>query len=238
MKNLLFAALAAMLVFTGCNMNSALLYNHIAIGRVQNSDIVTDDGLTYVVAENETGSDYTKLDRILVVCDVLEQLDDEKLYSVRLTDFASVEVSSPVNKTSQSEEWFGDDGINLESGWFSGGYLNVYATISMLQNSTADHRISLMFDDTADNSDTLHFYLKHNGFGETFDDDPTNAKIGRYSTYVSFPVDSFIPAGAKGANIKLEWDWFRIENNQYVTEKEHFSQSTYYEPGGTTRADF
>ena len=237
MKKLLFIALAAILALTGCSTNSALLYNQMTMGQVRGADIISDDGLTYVVADNEASADYTGQSRILIVFDVLEKLDAENTYSIRLTDFAPVTVSTPVKRTSQSDDWFGDDGINLQSGWFSGGYMNVYATITKLQGSATAHRISLMLDDTADNSDTLHFYLKHNGFGETFDDDPENANATTYSTYVSFPVSSFIPDGSKGINIRVDWDWFKIENNSYVCEKEHYTQTVYYEVNGT-RADF
>ena len=237
MKRFLFVALAAMVALTGCNLESALLYGQMTMGQVQNSNIITDDGLTYVVTENESDASYTSLDRILISCDVLEKLDEENTYSIRLLDYAAVTVSEPVAKTSESEEWFGDDGVNLTSGWLGGGYLNVYATISMLQSSKTQHRVRLMFDDTADNSDTLHFYLKHNGFGETFDDDPDNTGIGSYSTYLSFPINSFVPSDAKGINLKVEWDWFKTQNNQYITEKEHYYQTVYYQVSGT-RADF
>ena len=238
MKQILFAALAAVLVFTGCNSESALIYGTMTMGQVRGSDIITDGGLTYMVTENEADSDYAKLDRILITCDVLEQLDSENTYSIRLLDYASVSVSAPVSRTAESDEWFGTDGVNLSSGWLSGGYLNVLATISMLQDSKTQHRIRLMFDDTADNTDTLHFYLKHNGFGETFDVDPKNTKMVSYSSYLSFPVDAYVPDGVKGINLKVEWDWFKIQNNQYITEKEHYSQTVYYEPSSKTRAEF
>ena len=237
MKKFAFVALAAMLAFTGCNFDNALLYNQMTMGQVSGSNIVTDEGITYVVTENETESDYTGQERIVFRFDVLEKGTSENTYSIRLLDYATVFVSDPVNKSSQSEEWFGNDGINLESGWFSGEYLNLYLTITMLQGSKTEHRVRLMFDDTADNSDTLHFYLKHNGFGETYDSDSAISKIGRYSTYASFPVKSYIPSGADGINVKVEWDWFKMEGNQYLTEKEHHSESTYYS-ASSTRADF
>jgi hypothetical protein len=230
MKKFCFIALAAIMTFVGCDKNSALYYGISDMGQVTNGNIVTDGGLTYIVTENESGStDYKSLDRIVFLCDVLEKLEGDNTYSIRLQNYSSVLVSEPVNKTAQSEEWFGDDAIRMQSGWFSGGYLNMYVTMTMIQNSTTSHQIRLMFDDTVDNSDTLHFYLKHNGNGETYEADPTNSKIVEAAGYVSFPIDSYVPTGKNGINIRIDWDWYKSMDDRYSTEKEHYSETGYYE---------
>lgn len=236
-KFIIPALLAVVAVVSGCKFEDALLYGEATMGRVSNGNIITDTGLTYVVSESECTGDFKSCDRIYILCDVLKKLEAENTYSVRLNGYAEVSVNETVRKSDQSEEWFGDDAVNLENGWFSGGYLNVYVKYSAVQGSDTKHRFSLMFDDTADNSDTLHFYLKHNGFGETYEKDPDNTKMTMDASYISFPVDSFLPAGSKGMNVKVEWDWYKIQNNQYLSETEHYGQTVYYAVSDT-RSDF
>ena len=229
MKKFLIIALAAIVTFAGCNKTTALYYGITDTGKVTNGTIVTDDGLTYIVTENETGADYKSLDRIIFLCDVLEELETENSYSIRLQNFSSMTVSSPVRKSAQSEEWFGDDAIRMQNGWFSSGYLNMYVSMTMVQGSSTSHQIRLMFDDTADNSDTLHFYLKHNGYGETYEADSTNTKIVEAAGYVSFPINAYVPKDKKGINVRIDWDWYKTVNSRYSTKKEHYHESGYYE---------
>lgn len=232
MKKFLFIALAAIAVFVGCNKESALYYGMMTMGQVSgNGNIVTDGGLTYVITENNSEGDYTSLGRIMILCDVLEQLEGENTFSIRLQDYSSVVISTTVKKSEilGDEESLGTDAINMKSGWFSGGYLNVYATMTMIQDSQTAHNIRLMFNDTVDNSDTLHFYLKHNGHGETFETAEDKSKIVEAGGYLSFPVSGLIPSDVKGINVRIDWDWYKTVNGQYSTETEHHYQTGYYQ---------
>lgn len=233
MKKYLFVVLAAIAVFVGCNKESALYYGMMTMGQVkENGNIVTDEGLTYVIAENNSEGDYKSLGRIMILCDVLEKLEDDNTYSIRLQDFSSVVISSPLRLSVYPESWFGADAIQMKSGWFSGGYLNMFVTMTMIQNSTTSHDIRLMFDDTVDNSDTLHFYLKHDGKGETYESAKDKSKVVEAGGYVSFPINAFVPSDVKGIYVRIDWDWYKTATSEYTTETEHHTETTYYQVEG------
>lgn len=229
MKKFLIVALAAILAFSSCMKNDVLIYNMSITGRVTNGRIVSDENIIYNVVESLTDDKLGDYDRVIVLCDVLEEVVSGKEFNVKLKDYAPMVTIIPVAKTSQNDEWFGSDAINMVQGWFSAGYLNMLVYITMVENSKTEHRISLMFNDTADNTDTLHFYLKHNGYGETYDVDPDNSKMKMSNGYVSFPLDAYVPDGAKGMPVSIEWDWFDNNGSDYIHDKKiHYKEKGYY----------
>lgn len=229
MKRLSFLAAAvavAAMFATSCIDTGHILYSETVIGDLRGGQFITDAGLTYTFTEQACEGRIDTLSRIIAVCDVLEKTS-ETTYNARLRDFAPVAVQSPKLKSMSSDEELGTDAINLAQGWFSSDYLNVFYNISMVPNSQTSHTIDLAFDDVRSNSDTLYFELRHNGFGEVYDNPEYTGKTSLASGYISFPISQFV-TGSKNMPVVLTWDWYVQSGESLLTEKEHHRESAVY----------
>ena len=197
---------------------------------IDGSNLVSDSGMRFHIAENQGGDIPEETKRIIVNCDVLSS--DGKTpetYEIRIISFAPVTVCEPVLRSEADEDELGYDGIGVDSAWLGGGCINAFALITFLEGSTTEHTVNMEFDDIRSNSDTLYFTLRHNAFGESFD----NAELNEYDLmtsgqYYSFPFEQFIPSGCDSAVIHLENDWFVTSGSVLTRDRKTFTGNLLY----------
>lgn len=102
---------------------------------------------------------------------------------------------------SQITDWekIGDDPVDVVDGWISGGYLNAKLALKYWDPSHHTHSMDLVFDDTVDNSECLHFEMRHNADGDTPEDEA--------NVYATFKIQDFLPSGKKEMDVELKWNW-------------------------------
>lgn len=227
-SSVLAVAVAVTALFaTSCIDNGDILYSETVIGNLRGGQFLTDAGLTYIFKEQACDGHIDTLSRIIAVCDVLEKTS-ETTYNARLRDFAPVAVRSPKLTSQSSDEELGTDAINLVQGWFSSDYLNVLYNIPMVPSSQTYHTIDLAFDDVRSSTDTLYFELRHNGFGEVYDNPEYTGKTALASGYISFPISQYVPGGKSEIPVVLTWDWYVQSGESLLTEKEHHRETAVY----------
>lgn len=181
----------------------------------------TDGGDIYHISQNNAGANIPDtLKRVMTRCDVMSPVEGRaNEYYVRLMEFASAIVEDPVLKSDMDETVVGNNGLNISSGWISGGYLNAYVFIPMLRPTKVNHTINLVFDDIRSNADTLYFEMRHNALGEC----PENPDIPLTSfefagTYTSFPLEGILESGKKPI-CHIEWDWYEGDEYSFTRNK-------------------
>ena len=217
---LLTAATAA--VLASCLPKIDYLYTDTGMCTVLSpTKLQTDNGEIYFITQNNSGgsiSDTVK--RVMIQCDVLSAVEGKtNEYNILLQDFAPAMVQHPVNMSTMDEAVIGNDGLNVSQAWVSGGYLNSYVYITILNPSEADHSINLVYDDVKSNSDTLYFEMRHNAHGESPEnpDIPLN-KFVFAGTYLSLPLDGILGEGQHPV-CHLEWDWYDGDDNSFYRDK-------------------
>lgn len=223
-KCMVLTAMAAVLV--SCFPDMEYLYNETSMCTVLSRDrLQTDNGDIFNITQNNSGSTIPDtLKRVMVRCDVLSAVEgrtDE--YNVRLEEFAGALCQSPVRKSTMNAATIGSNGINISQAWVSGGYINAYVLLTMLNPPQADHNINLVYDDVRSNSDTLYFEMRHNAHEEC----PENSSIPLTSfifagTYMSFPLDGILASGQKPV-CHIEWDWYDGDEYTLSSNKIHRS---------------
>ena len=215
-------------MMTSCLDESDALYSETTMGNIESGKFVTDAGLTYTFTHQNCDGRIDTLKRAIVACDVLEKTS-ETTYNACLNSFAPVMVRAPRRMSAYSDEVLGTDAINLAQGWFSGGYLNAFYYISAFSGSSTVHTIDLAFNDVrSSKSDTLFFELRHNGYGEVFDNVLYGDAWVIASGYASFPIDQLIPSGKSSAPVSISWSWYRQTGDAYITEREPKTEVTIY----------
>jgi hypothetical protein len=218
------AAVAAMILcLVSCMRDDTLMYGAVSMGTVRNGQIVTDEGLTLVVAENPCEGDLRAERRVHVIYDVLRK-KGPALYEIGLLRIVNVLVKDAVNLSESDPDELGDDPVSVSSAWEGGGYINLLVGLSVLKDSEVKHLVNLVLDDEAP-TDTLRFTLRHNAFGEYMGSPTVSSKdLSIVSTYVSFPVFGLIPVGINEIPIKISWNWHdNAEDGSLIEETRTYS---------------
>lgn len=178
-----------------------------------------DSGDIYIITENRTGEEIPDtLKRVMAICDVLSQVEGkEHEYKVRLNDFAEALCKAPLAREDMDEAAIGNDGVNINQAWSTGGYINAHISYAVLPSSKKAHMVNLIYDSVRSHSDTLFFELRHNAFGECPEntEHPLNSFVFA-SAYTSFPISDLVGNGKPV--IHLEWDWY--DGDEYVFRRE------------------
>lgn len=214
---LLIAALAAV----SCIGDDTILCRDTVMGNIKAGVLYTDGGLMYNIVKTNVNIEVKDTVRVLAVCDVMKQTGkSEKEYDVCLVDY-TVPLCKDALVASAITDWekVGSDPAALNTGWFSGGYLNMNVNYTLDTSSKTVHTLNLVFDDVRSNSDTLFFDLRHNAFGECYNEENKDKEsISLSSAYACFPIEKYVPAGKKEIIVSVDWTWY-VSGAGYFTTK-------------------
>lgn len=210
MKRILILLVAAVAAVS-CIGDDTILCRDTVMGNIKNGDLHTDGGLIYHIVKTNLPVDVADTVRVLAVCDVIKQTgSSDKEYDVCLLDY-TIPVCKEALTASEITDWekVGSDPVGLQSGWFSGGYININLMYSFDSSSKTVHTVDLVYDDVRSGSDTLFFELRHNAFGECYSEDTKDDEnIAVNYAYACFPLEKFIPAGKDSVVVSVDWTWY------------------------------
>lgn len=220
------ACLAAIVCISSCIGTDGPIYSGSEMCTVVSGTLlVTDGGVAFNIIESYAGAIPDTLKRVVAQCEVLKQTDDKGTqYDIRLVSYEPVITKDPVKKSTADEEALGSDGINVYNCWVENGYINTYLNITELVLSKNKHAINLEWDDLKSCSDTVYVKLRHNGFGESYDNEALDSdNVGITGYYASFPLSGIIAGAGQEFVLHIDWEWFKVEASQYSHEKETLS---------------
>ena len=219
-KGLILAAFAA--VLASCFPDYEYMYTETGMCTLLSpTKLQTDNGDIFNITQNNSGGNIPDtLKRVMARCDVMTAVEGKSNeYNVRLMEFSGAFTQSPVMRSTMNPEAVGDNGINVNQAWVSGGYFNAFVNIPMLNPPKVDHEVNIVFDDIRSNSDTLYFEMRHNAHNECPEnhDIPLNNFVFA-GTYMSFPLDGILQQGAHPV-CHLEWDWYDGDEYSFSSDK-------------------
>lgn len=207
-----------------------LLSNASDIGSLKGAVVTTDAGVVMTITDHVVDLPAEDQNRIVIRFDILRQTGDNR-FDIRLNGWTVPLTKEGLRKSAVTDPAeIGDDPIALESGWFSGGYLNMELTLSVKRNSETRHLLNLVFDDT-DAADTLRFRVRHNGFGEVLLPPVTAVDAAMYDfgrAMFCVPMNGFLPDGKDEMPVKITWSWYEILDGQYTGGRKEYSRKGVY----------
>lgn len=218
----IFAAAAALSLIS-CLPDREYLYTDSGMcTRLAADKLQTDGGAIYYIVENDNG--YTiadSLKRVMISCDVMSAVPGKtNEYNIRLIDFRGALCEDPVAVSTIATDTLGHDGINVVQAWVSGGYLNSFLNLTVMNSSNTVHDVKVLFDDVRSNSDTLYFQMRHNARGESLENPEMSLnQLTLAGVYASFPLAGILPVGGNYPTVHLEWDWYMDDGISYSREK-------------------
>lgn len=218
------AAAIVALSASSCSKDDTIRYNNATMGNIVNGKFVSDQGNTFNIIEQNCPGKLDTMKRAYIVCDVLNAVNgSEDEYDVRVNYIAPVLTKAPVTQSGITEEALNaNDPIILQSLWISGGYVNIYLTIPVLEKNGKQHMINFVYDDTLEAKEGDYtFAIRHNAQGEILKEgNADNSKMVLAGAYASFPLSEIITEDAAKLNIK--WNSYKIIDPgiiQYQTEE-------------------
>ena len=151
---LLFAA-----ALTSCLKDSTFsVSNYQDFATAYNGDLITDQGVTLHVVENQTGSTEWKTEgrRFYILCDIQNRNMD-----IVLKQFLNVNILEPSELSTMEEE--GTDPLVIKDSAIGGGYFNIFYSYYYKPASDFDHTIQAWWETTGSE---ISLYIYHNGNGE------------------------------------------------------------------------
>ena len=219
----------SLFMLSSCSEDLTIMYNDIEMGDIISGRFVNDAGITFTPVEQECEGQLDTMGRAIIRCDILKKVSATE-YEIRLKEMSKVlKKDCLISDEVEDIDALGEDPALISQAWVSAGYLNIASQITFIQNSSKRHLLNLLYDKTRDNTDTLHFELRHNAYGECY---PTTGMIDSgvvipdgtsYSVgvaYASFPVMKFLPEGKDSIPIKIKYTW-------YVTVNDTITSDTY-----------
>ena len=226
----LFLAAAVMAVCLTSCFKDAILYSGTEMCTVLSSTRLHSDSGNILNIKGGISSVPDTLKRIIVDCEITggsSEYDDE--FDVKILSYAPVIIKDVVSSEDSDEEELGNDGVNVQSAWIGGGYLNSFAVVTKQDDSKTTHSVNLVLDRQRSNSDTLYLKYHHNAFGDSFDNPDIDASdIIIEGQYYSFPLEGIIPSGVESIILFLESDWFMSIDGVLHRDKTVYSGSLKY----------
>ncbi len=231
-KSLLISLVAALFCLTSCFEDIEFSYYDV----VGYCDVGQDGMLTFnsgtmsfFVEEDKTDGKWKQEDIILIRCDVYSQTREDGVSRIRLTDYEKVFSQGTVVLSDADPEALGGDGVCL---YIDYGYEKAYKRLdfavcySQKYNSVSPHDINLVYDDVRSSaSDTLFFYLRHNGHGDVLENEEISINdFELTSKCFAFDISTAIPESVSGERkVCLEWDWYVANGlgGVYRTKEHH-----------------
>lgn len=205
MKKFITTLLASALVLctlASCSDNGEpILFQDMTMGLVlQDLSFQADNGNIYHFDATDI-EHYTPGNRLLIGCYATSVIPGKsnEFNAVMLTLVKPMERVCIARSGITDWEKIGDSPLNVEDGWVSGGYLNAKVAIRYWSPNDHNHTLDLVFDDTADNSQCLHFEMRHNNGGDEEEDIAY--------AYATFNIKDYIPAVKSEIDVELKWTW-------------------------------
>ena len=231
MKKLIALAALSLAAFSffSCDSENALSYGLTDICNVVDGQLFTDDGLKYNITEYKAEGKIDTVSRAYISFDLLRKTDGAvSEYDIRLNNFGSVKIKNAIDMSNAGLDDMGVDGVNIFQGWVSGPYMNMQIQYTAKAGSKTRHAYSLVFNDRVDNTDTLHFRLMHNAFGESFDNtDIPSSNIVLVNEMVSFDISKYLAPVGDAVILNFKWD-FKNEGGYLSQEKEAYNEDLLY----------
>lgn len=228
MKHRSFISVSILAIFTAltsCLDNGeAPLYSGSEMCTVINSrQLRSDNGALFNITGTTESSIPDTLKRVFIDCNIMGYTEGtSNEYDIRVIGYSPVMIQD-IKKSGENPEGLGDDGIDIETVWIGGGYLNALTIITKVMGSDTAHDINLELDDIRSNTDTLYLTFRHNAHGESFDNpDVSGETIMTAAEYYSFPLKDIIPSSAESIILHLKYDWFSNSGDALLREKETF----------------
>ena len=200
-----------LLLAVACGRDDVILHGETTMADIRDGVLVTDNGLTYHIAEDRTSSEWKSWQRTFVTCDILRQRSD-KAFDIRLIEAHSVLRKEPVPEGAVPDETLGDDPVQITAGWVSGGYLNLMLRV-VYRPEDEPHLINLVR--LPDEDGTVRFRLRHNSHGDYYGAPGVEPPLSFGLSYVSFPVPADLPAadGLAGVPVEIRYRWHLTDGN-------------------------
>ena len=175
-----------------------------------------DGGNVLTITEFATGVNSSQLEnggRYLINFDILRNTgESQTAYNVKINRFYTAVTSPCIVKstmTAEQSEQCGNDAVGFNGGSFSGGYVNLEMLIVDVKG--AKHEFSLVYDDIASTSDTLHFELRHNA-NIAAGTSMSGAEIT--ADYGSFPIHKIVSAtGKQTVPVVIHSNWYTSDSD-------------------------
>ncbi len=226
-KHLIILCLASAFCLVSCfdPGDSKFTYTNLyGFGDVRGTWIrLEPDGQALQITEDLTDKKWIAAERIFFCCDILDATD-ENTFQIRLKSYEPVTITPALFKSESDPDFYGSDAVSFYQDW---GLDDTKQTISLaavttsLKTSSKVHRVNLVFDDERSNKDTLYFELRHQGFGESFENEDYDEKDFQVNThYLTFDLSETIPSDAGSSIIlRIDWDWL-VSNGAGNLERE------------------
>ena len=186
-----------------CAADYTLQHNNVTMGDFVDGTFISDQGLTYEIADTLCSVDTDTIKRAIIACDILRYTEESR-YIVRLTDINPVFTKVPVDSTSVSDnEIFVEDALNIDEIWYSAGYLNLHIYIPIKEGSKQAHLVNLVRNDGNAVDGVYEFTFKHNAYGEIITEEDTD--LVPSSTYVSFPISQLFKDEEQNLQVIFRW---------------------------------
>lgn len=233
MKHTIITALAAIaMIFgmTSCLPEGPVMRDYRSMAEWKNGILYTDDNLEFTIVENKAGYNIpATTERVFVHCDLLTQ-SSENTYNVRLLKWDPVTKKELLRLSDGADRYKDENGnivsdpVNLASGWFSKGMLNMTVNYIEKNEKPGNHDIDVILDDTRSVGDTLYLKLVHDAHGEFYGNEAyKESDLTVASQYVSVGMDSLIPSGKDKIIVKVDWKWHIVDNGSIKKETKEYS---------------
>ena len=219
MKKFAFIWAALLLLAVSCQKDKVLIYNNITFVNAVGGVYTTDYGLVFNIVENTSEREIPADGRLILQCDVLKA-SGVGAYDVRVTNFAVPLTKDPIPAVDAPEA---DDPINIETGWFSGGYFNTLLGLYSKDKSEVKHIINAEYTRPTETNDTLYIRIRHNAMGELpADPDDTEDDYSYVHTYACFHLVGLLPSDTE-VPTKILWKWYgeKGEGGEVTFEEYH-----------------
>ncbi len=231
MKKFLILFAVALIGMSACNVDPKdefIIYNDTELCSIVDGKIITDNGLTYEIVENNTEANLAEYNRAVIVCDILK-LNEDGSYQINLKSITKIQIKDYTDASTLPEGVIPTGyPVSPQSIWFSGGYLNVGFSFYLKVNSSTVHNIDIIAKRPSEEGDVLTLYLRHSAEGEP------EGKIDydQYTlvgSYISFKADDLFPTNST-TDIEVKWNWFSNPDSPESSDIIEFS-----EPGSIVR---
>ena len=219
-KHLIILCLASAFCLVSCfdPGEPSLIYTNLyGFGNVRGTWIQIDsEGQVHQITDDQTDGKWNTVERIFFCCDVLEATD-ESTFQIRLKSYEPVTVLPALFKSQADPDVYGSDAVAYYQDWGmdpTKRTINMAAVTTSLKSSSTVHTVNLLFDDERSHKDTLFFELRHQGFGESYENEEhTETEYQLDTRFLTFDLSQTIPSNAGSSiAIRIDWDWFETTN--------------------------
>lgn len=230
MKQFFKLAVAAILSLTlaSCfDEPDAIITNSYEFVTVSGDHLISDQGVTYYVVEDESDQAWAGCERLFVLLDVLRLNSQGNGYEIRIHGYAKAEMKAAKVKSLTSEDACGKEPVAMYEGWGFNSQTKMFSlsyVYAFDKTSNSVHFTNIVFDDERSaGNDTVFLKLAHQGNGEILTD--TNSSNIKFTLgYGTFDLTEAFGTRKGSVPVKMEYDWYKEDSYGDPTpELQHYS---------------